>query len=151
MPKKLSYNEFVEKSIDIHGHKYLYGDVTYINNRVPVTIICHKHGRFSQIPFSHLQGKGCKKCYDEEIRSQSVRLSLSDFIKRSSKIHNGKYNYEKVKFNNVREMVSIICPVHGEFLQRVDNHASGIGCNISYQDDMKKSLDKLEHRIINVD
>lgn len=54
--------DFIYKSIAIHGNKYNYSQVKYINNRTPVKIICPKHGAFWQNPRDHLKGHGCNKC-----------------------------------------------------------------------------------------
>lgn len=61
--KKLSAEEFIAKSESIHGKKYDYSNVKYINNRTKVEIICRKCGKkFMQAPFDHIQGKGCPFC-----------------------------------------------------------------------------------------
>ncbi|MBI9067749.1 MAG: hypothetical protein JEZ09_10690 [Salinivirgaceae bacterium] len=54
--------EWVNKAISIHGDKYDYSKVDYINSKTEVTIICSKHGEFTQNPSEHLGGKGCEKC-----------------------------------------------------------------------------------------
>ena len=52
-----------------------------------------------------------------------------DFISKSKKIHNDKYNYDLVIYKNCREKVIIICPIHGEFEQTPNSHLySGSGC-----------------------
>lgn len=59
----LSNNEeFVKNSIKIHGDRYNYDNVNYINAKTPVIISCKKHGFFKQKPTYHLQGMGCQKC-----------------------------------------------------------------------------------------
>ena len=60
--KKLTTEEFIEKAKLVHGNKYDYAKVEYINNHTKVLITCPKHGDFSQIPNSHLNGRGCPKC-----------------------------------------------------------------------------------------
>ena len=56
-------------------------------------------------------------------------ISKEKFILISQQIHNGKYNYSLVhNFNNVKEKVKIICPIHGEFEQDVYSHKKGCGC-----------------------
>ena len=67
--RALSTEEFIEKARKIHGDKYDYSKVNYINNYTLVSIICHKkdfqgieHGEFLQQPNNHLNGKGCPKC-----------------------------------------------------------------------------------------
>lgn len=39
-------NKFIEKAREIHGNKYDYSKVKYLNNRTKVCIICPKHGEF---------------------------------------------------------------------------------------------------------
>ena len=58
----LTTEEFIRKSIEIHGVKYDYSKTVYVNNKIPVIITCKKHGDFSQPPHDHLQGHGCPKC-----------------------------------------------------------------------------------------
>ena len=55
-------DEFIRKSIEIHGDKYTYDRFEYKGNSVPSIITCKKHGDFLQIPHNHLQGKGCPMC-----------------------------------------------------------------------------------------
>lgn len=55
---------FINKSKEIHGDKYDYSKVNYINNRTKVEIICPKHGSFWQIPNSHKCGSGCPYCFN---------------------------------------------------------------------------------------
>ena len=50
------------------------------------------------------------------------RLSQQDWILRASVVHNHKYDYSKVNYLSGKQKVIIICPKHGEFLQRADNH-----------------------------
>ena len=71
---------FIEQAIDIHGSKYDYSLVNYINNRINVKIICKKHNVFSQCPKDHLKGHGCKYCstsVGEKLISESlIKLNI---------------------------------------------------------------------------
>lgn len=58
----LGEDEFIKRSKEIHGNKYDYSKVDYINNSTKVCIICPKHGEFWQTPINHLNGKGCSLC-----------------------------------------------------------------------------------------
>ena len=55
-------------------------------------------------------------------------LETEDFINRSSKIHNNKYDYSETVYVRANEKVIIICHKHGEFKQLPRNHVKGIGC-----------------------
>lgn len=46
----------------MQGNKYDYSKVKYESSKKFVTIICPKHGEFTQMPAEHLAGKGCKYC-----------------------------------------------------------------------------------------
>lgn len=50
MPNKSNTENFVTRAKEIHGDKYDYKNVNYINNRTPITITCPKHGDFLQTP-----------------------------------------------------------------------------------------------------
>lgn len=62
--KVYQYNsrEFIEKAKSIHGDKYNYNNVNYVNTSTLIDIICPTHGKFLQTPECHLRGQGCPKC-----------------------------------------------------------------------------------------
>lgn len=53
------------------------------------------------------------------------RKTKDEFVKESNKIHNNVYDYSKVEYTNNRTKVCIICPIHGEFFMRPDDHLHG--------------------------
>jgi hypothetical protein len=56
------------------------------------------------------------------------KSSTKEFIERSIKKHNNKYDYSLVEYTNCNSKVKIICPVHGEFEQTPNNHLRSTGC-----------------------
>lgn len=65
--KQLTTDTFIEKAKAIHGSRYNYSKVRYVNNVTRVTIICPDHGPFEQIPSNHIHIKlktGCPDCAD---------------------------------------------------------------------------------------
>lgn len=124
---KHTNEEFISKARNIHGDKYDYSKVSYINNRTKVCIICPTHGEFWQKPSDHLKGNGCQECGIATIKKK-LSLSVEDFIKRANSTHEGKYDYSKVKYTNNSTKVCIICPKHGEFWQIPNSHLQGQGC-----------------------
>jgi predicted RNA-binding Zn-ribbon protein involved in translation (DUF1610 family) len=116
-----SKDDFVNKAIEIHKDKYDYSKVDYKTSKIKVKLICKKHGEFEQRPNDHLKGYGCPKCGFN-------LLSKNDFANKSSEIHNDKYDYSKVDYQNNKIKTKIICPVHGEFEQTPVNHLRGNGC-----------------------
>lgn len=126
MSKKATTEEFIEKAKQVHGNKYDYSKVEYINNRTPVCIICPIHGKFWQIPYSHLKG-GCLLCGYNSM-SKSKMKDLNVMLDKAKTVHNNKYDYSKVIKTDYYNKVCIICPEHGEFWQKLDNHLRGHGC-----------------------
>jgi len=119
--KKLTKEEFIEKAKKVHGDKYEYSEVKYINNSTKVCIICPKHDKFEQTPSNHLKGKGCPKCVGRN-------KTTEEWIEKTKQVHEDRYDYSKVRYIGTHKKVCIICPIHGEFLQTPKNHSKGIGC-----------------------
>lgn len=55
-------------------------------------------------------------------------LTNNEFILKSQDKHGDKYDYSKVKYIGSKNQIIIICPIHGEFLQRPNDHLNGCGC-----------------------
>lgn len=119
--------QFLERCYNKHKDKYDYSKVEYVKLDVPVIITCPLHGEFIQKPEYHLEGEGCPKCGRIKANN-SISYSKDEFVKKCSKIHNNKYDYSLVKYNRSSDIVTIICPEHGEFKQRAANHLMGQGC-----------------------
>jgi hypothetical protein len=119
--------QFIDEAKKVHGDKYDYSKVKYINEKTNVTIICPIHGEFSQTPGKHLFGHGCQKCgIDKSSKKQG--FSNEQFIEKAKQVHGDKYDYSKTEYKGYDTPVCIICPEHGEFLQTPDSHLQGSGC-----------------------
>jgi len=120
---------FIEKARVIHGDKYDYSKVEYINSLKKVIIICKEHGEFLQIAGSHLQGHQCKIC-STNITANKQRSNNEEFIEKAKEKHGDKYDYSKVEYINSNTKVIIICKEHGDFLQDAGGHLTGRGCKM---------------------
>ena len=123
----LNKDIFITKAKKIHGDKYDYSKVEYIDSKTKVCIICPEHGEFEQKPCHHLVGAGCKLCGLDRISKKNAN-SLNEFIEKSRKVHGDKYDYSKVNYSNNRTRVCITCPEHGEFWQTPHDHIQYHGC-----------------------
>ena len=123
----MTTEEFIHKAKAVHGDKYDYSKVEYVNYRTRVLIVCSEHGEFLQRPDIHLQGKGCTRCGRERIGIASSK-SKEQFLREARRVHGDKYDYSKVDFVNYQTKVTIICPVHGVFTQSPTGHIKGNGC-----------------------
>lgn len=123
MPVKLTTEKFIEKARLIHGDKYDYSLVNYINSRTKVKIICNEHGVFEQNPRGHLVGQKCIKCFVKNRDFSSIRKSTQEnFIEKSKEVHGDRYDYSLVNYKNSQEEVEIICSKHGIFKQKPVYH-----------------------------
>ena len=125
--EKLTTEEFIQKAKAIHGDKYDYSKVQYVDAFTKVCIICPVHGEFMQTAHNHLRGAGCSLCGRSQA-SYSRRKSNADFIAEANKVHGNQYDYSKVSYVDAKSKVIIICPKHGEFQQSPSNHLNGTGC-----------------------
>jgi len=115
--KKLTTEEFISKANLVHGEMYDYSISEYLNPYTKIKIICRHHGVFEQSHYSHLSGMGCSSC-----ASSKKRMTTDDFIERSNKVHDYKYNYDSCIYINSRTKVDIICKTHGVFQQLPRTH-----------------------------
>ena len=129
MAKKKTTEEFIKEARKVHGDKYDYSKVEYVNCETKVCIICPKsgHGEFWQTPDNHTRCRGCPKCKGDKIRERHTSTK-EEFITKARKFHGDKYDYSKVVYIGVLKKVTIICTEHGEFEQIPNDHLNGSGC-----------------------
>jgi hypothetical protein len=84
--KSWSIKDFIEAAKSIHGNKYDYSKVEYLNKKIKVTIICPVHGNFRQIPYVHLIGCGCPKCVGKS-------KNFEEIVAEAVNAHGNKYSY----------------------------------------------------------
>ena len=129
MPKYTVEN-FLEAARRVHGDRYDYSKVNYINSTTKVEVICKEHGSFFVTPSDHIHAKcGCTKC------SGNKKMTTEEFIEKAVKKYGNKYDYSKVDYKNNHTKVCIICHEkdkygveHGEFWQRPCDHLHGYKC-----------------------
>lgn len=125
---KLTTEEFITKAKAVHGDRYDYSKVKYINNQTKVCIICPIHGDFIQRPLDHIKGSGCPECGKVK-NVESRRKTTDHFIDEARKVHGDKYDYSNVNYESMSKKVCIICKEHGEFWQTPYTHLNGHGCS----------------------
>lgn len=133
MGARKTTEQFIEDAKAVHGDKYDYSLTAYYGNKIPVVIVCSKHGEFEQVPVTHLKGANCFKCGKDSM-ADKCRGSVDKFIEESKEKHGDKYDYSKVEYSNNRTKVIICCPTHGDYLKTPSKHKEGSGC--------KKCLDE---------
>jgi hypothetical protein len=151
MPPKLNTEEFIRRSILIHGELYDYVNAEYVNYNTKIIIYCREHGDFKQTPDNHLQGKGCPDCGVERTNRilKSRKKTTEEFVKRSIDIHGNIYDYSETVYETFNEKVVIICKIHGVFKQTPSNHLSGYGC-LKCGGNIKKTTEEFVKQSIHV-
>jgi len=115
--KLLTQEEIINHFKKVHGDKYNYNNVGYVNKNTKVEIICPKHGSFFQTPIDHSSGHGCPKCAHSK-----KFLGNLEILKRFYSIYGNKYQYELPENSDTLTKIKVICPEHGEFKTTVGEH-----------------------------
>ena len=79
-----------------------------------------------------------------ERRAKTVAMLLE----RARAKHGDKYDYSKLGFEATRIPVTIICPIHGEFKQRIYSHIDSTGCGECGKEQANKSKIKTNEYFI---
>ena len=120
--KSMKEAKFLERLQEAYPDKYDTSLVDFKDRDHRVTLICKEHGEQKSKVATLLKGKGCDYCSRRQFWAP-------DFERRAREKHGDKYDYSKVgEIKGMKSVVTIICPKHGEFRQRVDLHLLGYGC-----------------------
>ena len=105
---KLTQEEFIKRGNEIHGNKYDYSKVNYVNQRTKVEIICPIHGSFFQLPKNHMKGQGCPLC-GKKYAATWRKGQYDIFSEKFYKIYSGKYElpYIKDEYENNKSRITV--------------------------------------------
>lgn len=92
-----------------------------------IKLECKVHGIFEQAISSVLSGAGCRKCYFDSKKGQ-LKYTTAEWVSRALAVHKGYYTYDRSVFTGSEKLITITCPVHGDFKQGAIVHLSGHGC-----------------------
>jgi hypothetical protein len=90
--KKMTTEEFVAHAKELHGDKYDYSKVKYINANTKVCIICPKHGEFWCKPSAHLQNRSCPICQESRLEKE-----IKDFLNKENILYFYRYRPQWLK------------------------------------------------------
>ena len=80
MSKSKTTEQFIADARKVHGDKYDYSKVKYVDTHSAVDIVCPIHGIFSQKAISHLRGSSCPICANKRKRLCGVGINDVMFI-----------------------------------------------------------------------
>jgi hypothetical protein len=129
--------EFLEIAKGIHGERYDYSDVVYINSDTTITFSCKKHGKFQQKPTKHTHAKqGCPMCVGKNKTTEM-------FIEVATKVHDGIYDYSETIYLKNKTKVVVGCKKCGHIFDITpNNHLRGKGCPRCIHSNGEKAIER---------
>lgn len=125
MPRPaLTTESFIEKARSIHGDRYDYSNVQYVNSYTKVEIGCPLHGIFTTRPSDHTSPtpNGCKQC-----ALVSRTKTTEEFIREMTE-KRPDFDYSHVKYTGSKRKVTIVCPQNHVFQMTPNALLTGTGC-----------------------
>lgn len=132
MSIKKTTEKFIEEAMIVHGDKYNYDLVEYVDCNEKVKIVCNECKTiFQQIPSAHLAGNGCKTCSYVK-RGKDRTKTTEMFIEKSKEIFGDLYDYSLTNYVGDKIKLILICnKCANEFSIRPNSHISSLqGCPI---------------------
>lgn len=148
---KKDSEKIIEEIKSIYGDKYIIpDDFEYVNNKIPLHIICPIHGDFYPFYGNFVKMKhGCKKC--------SCNLYNNDeFVENVKSIYGNLLSYDNVNFKGYRNKVLVKCQkcnkIHDVYPKRLLSGSFKCDCMKSkytiLENNVADKLDKLNIKYI---
>lgn len=109
--RRMTQKKIIARFKETHGDLYDYCKVQYLGQQTPVTIVCHRHGDFTQLPEFHWKGSGCPKCFHEDRRGASQRMTHDEFLARLEQVFPQKFNVTDTYVNS-QTTIRLTCRTH---------------------------------------
>lgn len=125
---RLTQGVFLARCHATHGDRYDLSRVVYTGAHGKIEVVCASHGSFfPQAGNFADRGSGCKKCGSVAFGLQ-CRTDEALLMERFVEAHGDRFSYNGILYIDSVAHVRVVCPVHGEFIQRAFAHASGADC-----------------------
>ena len=143
MNYKCNTENFILKSKSKYGdNAFDYSLVDYINGYTNVKLICNKHGEFEITPSKHFElVGGCPICSKEQ-RKKRTLMTTDDYKKLVQEKYGDKYDLSTVEYNGMKNYVTVICHIHGEFTINAYDFINKRGCPKCARENKKKTIKK---------
>lgn len=116
---------FISRAKEIHGSKYDYSEMEYVNKRTKLKIKCNTCGKyFYQSPLLHLKSKHCPYCFG------TYNYSKAEVLEQLRIMFGDKYEYLDIEnYKNKHSYLIIRCKKCNRiFKQKLFIHKAGSGC-----------------------
>ena len=105
MCKKLTTENFILKSKNIHGDKYDYSLTNYVDAHTKVKIICPNGHTFEQRAQDHYNGHGCVICSKQSLKASRL-INIEDVKIRLTKKYNDDYIFNFENYKNIESKIT---------------------------------------------
>lgn len=115
------------KAKELHKTTYDYSNSVFISHKDKIEIHCNKCGEnFCVVATDHINKNrcGCPSCARKKAREVAT-TSVEEFIERAGKSHNWKYTYILSSYSKLGGAVTVVCPIHGEYICDATRHSKG--------------------------
>ena len=114
--KKYTLEIFIKKAREVHGDKYDYSKVKYVNIDTKVCIICPEHGEFWQSPNCHINRHyGCPICDESHLESDIREMLKNNGIEFIQEYNCKWLGKQFADFYLPKEKIIIECQGEGHF------------------------------------
>jgi hypothetical protein len=173
MGRTKTNNDYILDAIKVHGTKYDYSLVEYVNCKSIINVICKKHGTFRINASWHLSTRGCPTCNTSKGEIKIRELLINNhinfheqhrFINQPTYIKQCRYDFYLIDMNMIieyhgkqhYEFVQFFHKTHeGMMERRKRDHEKKQFClennilfkEISYKDNIKKEIEEILQHI----
>jgi len=137
----LPEEDFLEEIEKIHGKRYDYSEMGYVNRGTPIKIICSEHGPFTQTPNGHLNGHGCWLCGIEK-RAEEYSISEEEFLELATNKYGNHFDYSNIDYVNYQTKINVYCNIHKIYFEQFPGrhlHGDG-GCLLCQADRLREAF-----------
>jgi len=108
---------FIQKARSIHGDKFDYSMVVYVNSTTSVKIKCSTHGIQIQRPYYHINGiHGCASCANEVI-GDKMRVPVEVFLKKCRERFGDRFDYSECGYVDMTTKFKPRCVKHDRIFE----------------------------------
>lgn len=114
MAKKINTEEFIKRSKEIFGNRFLYDKTVYEKSSKKLIITCRIHGDFEIRPDNHINNKSiCRECSLDARRKRKkiTNENLYEEIKKLDLPKNLRYD-KNFKFKRLSDKIDFYCIIH---------------------------------------
>lgn len=127
MPSRSTKEHALRRFERVHGDRYDYHLVEYVNSGTYVKVICREHGVFETTPDNHYKGNGCPECSKKNL-GKANRLQMDVIKERLSTTQGLRYIYLLDAYE-LGSRLKYLCPSHGWRTQSI-HHLLTVGCSL---------------------